>query len=78
MRRYLRCPGAICCPARRALQACCAPEFDDPNAEFVICTDASDYAVGGVLMQWQHQEFPGPPPPLHDGMDGPKTTSKAT
>jgi len=24
MRRYLRCPGAICCPARRALQACCS------------------------------------------------------
>ena len=39
------------------------PEFDDPNAEFVLCTDASDYAVGGVLMQWQHKEFPGPPPP---------------
>ena len=24
MRRYLRCPGAICCPARRALRACCS------------------------------------------------------
>jgi len=24
MRRYLRCPGAICCPARRALGACCS------------------------------------------------------
>ena len=53
-----------------------APEFDDPNAEFVLCTDASDYAVGGVLMQWQHQEFPGPPPPPHGGRDEPKTASK--
>jgi DNA (cytosine-5)-methyltransferase 1 len=53
-----------------------APEFDDPNAEFVICTDASDYAVGGVLMQWQHQEFPGPPPPSYDGRDEPKAASK--
>ena len=25
MRRYLRCPGAICCPARRALTAACSP-----------------------------------------------------
>lgn len=23
------------------------------HAHYVICTDASDYAVGGVLMQWQ-------------------------
>ena len=44
-----------------------APEFRDPLAEFVMCTDASDYAVGGVLMQWQHpnhcknQMGPGPP-----------------
>jgi DNA (cytosine-5)-methyltransferase 1 len=53
-----------------------APEFDDPNAEFVICTDASDYAVGGVLMQWQHQEFPGPSPPSYDGGDEPKAASK--
>jgi len=53
-----------------------APEFDDPNAEFVICTDASDYAVGGVLMQWQHQEFPGPPPPSYDGRGEPKAASK--
>ena len=52
-----------------------APEFDDPNAKFVLCTDASDYAVGGVLMQWQHQEFPGPPPPPHDSNE-PKTASK--
>ena len=42
-----------------------APDFEDPLAHFVICTDASDYAVGGVLMQWQHphpQGGPGPPP----------------
>ena len=25
MRRYLRCPGAICCPARRALRAVLLP-----------------------------------------------------
>ena len=31
-----------------------APDFLDPYAEFVMCTDASDFAVGGVLMQWQH------------------------
>ena len=43
-----------------------APEFDDPLAEFVICTDASDYAIGGVLMQWQHEEFPGPGPDKED------------
>ena len=40
-----------------------APDYDDPNAEFVICTDASDYAVGGVLMQWQHSDSVGPGPP---------------
>ena len=41
-----------------------APDFSDPLAHFVICTDASDYAVGGVLMQWQHEDprgGPGPP-----------------
>ena len=53
-----------------------APEFDDPNAEFVLCTDASDYAVGGVLMQWQHKEFPGPPPPPLGSEEIPKTISK--
>lgn len=53
-----------------------APEFDDPNAEFVLCTDASDYAVGGVLMQWQHKEFPGPPPPSPDDNDEPRAAGK--
>ena len=27
MRRYLRCPGAICCPARRALRAVLQPHI---------------------------------------------------
>ena len=40
-----------------------APDFEDPLAHFVICTDASDYAVGGVLMQWQHPLLRGPGPP---------------
>ena len=39
------------------------PEFDDPASEFVLCTDASDFAVGGVLMQWQHPSGAGPPHP---------------
>ena len=43
-----------------------APDYDDPNAEFVICTDASDYAVGEVLMQWQHPDSIGPGPPAPD------------
>ena len=42
-----------------------APDFQDPLAEFVICTDACNVAVGGVLLQWQwpvHGENgPGPP-----------------
>ena len=29
------------------------PDYSDPNAEFVLCTDASHVAVGGVLLQWQ-------------------------
>ena len=39
------------------------PNFDDPLAHFVLCTDASEISVGGVLMQWQHtlQRGPGPP-----------------
>ena len=53
-----------------------APEFDDPNAEFVICTDASDYAIGGVLMQWQHPEFPGPGPTHEESKS--KTTDPIT
>jgi site-specific DNA-cytosine methylase len=40
-----------------------APDFDDPWASFVICTDASDFAIGGVLMQWQHPSPRGPGPP---------------
>ena len=47
------------------------PDFTDPNAEFVICTDACDIAVGAVLMQWQHPSGCGPGPPegvpLRDG-----------
>ena len=39
------------------------PDFTDPNAEFVICPDACNVAVGGVLLQWQHPDRPGPGPP---------------
>ena len=39
------------------------PEFTDPQAEFVVCPDACNVAVGGVLMQWQHPQRPGPGPP---------------
>jgi hypothetical protein len=40
------------------------PDFADPYAEFVICTDASEVAVGAVLMQWQHPDTPrGTKPP---------------
>ena len=40
------------------------PDFEDPLAEFVLCTDACDIAVGGSLMQWQFPggKGPGPPP----------------
>ena len=48
-----------------------APDFEDPLAHFVICTDASDYAVGGVLMQWQHEQLRGPGPPEGIGVDDP-------
>ena len=47
-------------------QVLSTPDFDDPNAEFIICTDASDYAIGGVLMQWQHEDDYGPGPPVND------------
>ena len=50
-----------------------APDFEDPLAHFVICTDASDYAVGGVLMQWQHEASRGPGPPA--GVD-PRSAGK--
>ncbi|RPG36136.1 MAG: hypothetical protein CBB72_004845, partial [Muricauda sp. TMED12] len=45
------------------------PDFDDPLAEFVICTDASDIAVGGVLMQWQHPTGKGPGPAADEPVD---------
>ena len=48
------------------------PNFDDPLAHYVICTDASDFAVGGVLMQWQKSTGPAPatlPPPTPKGED---------
>ena len=36
------------------------PDLYDPWAEYVIMTDASDYAAGAVLMQWQSAEgWPG-------------------
>ena len=42
-----------------------APDLHDPLAEYVICPDACNIAVGGVLLQWQwpvHGEHgPGPP-----------------
>ena len=42
-----------------------APDLQDPLAEFVICPDACDIAVGGVLLQWQwpvpRERGPGPP-----------------
>ena len=50
------------------------PIFDDPLAEFVMCTDASDVAVGGVLMQWQwpHASDAGKFPPEGTPMRGGK------
>ena len=48
------------------------PDFDDPLAHYAICTDASDFAVGGVLMQWQRSSGPVPstaPPPTPKGED---------
>ena len=49
-----------------------APGFDDPRAHYVLCTDTSDFAVGGVLMQWQKGTGPEPsvpPPPTPKGED---------
>ena len=31
------------------------PDFKDPNAEFVIMTDASKVAAGAALFQWQRE-----------------------
>ena len=55
----------------------CSPDFEDPLAHFVMCTDSSDFAVGGVLMQWQRDYTTlsnrsaneGPPPPPPKGED---------
>ena len=44
-----------------------APDYADPNAEFVVCTDASEVAIGGVLMQWQW-EGQGPSPQAPAGL----------
>ena len=46
MRRYLRCPGAICCPARRALWAVLQPHirFSDE----LIVVDRAEH-VGELL-----------------------------
>ena len=35
------------------------PDLRDQLAEYVICTDASNVAAGGVLMQWQHPNKSG-------------------
>ena len=44
-----------------------SPDFEDPRAHFALCTDASDFAVGGVLMQWQRPvDWVGPPTPKAD------------
>ena len=51
-----------------------SPDFDDPLAEFVLTPDASDVAVGGCLMQWQHGSGRGPGPPA--GQDVRGLTSK--
>jgi hypothetical protein len=53
-----------------------APDFEDPLAHFVICTDASDYAVGGVLMQWQHDDWRGPGPPPGTVVGNPGVTNE--
>ena len=50
-----------------------APDLSDPNAEYVICTDACDIAAGGALLQWQWPgEGFGPGPPAGVPMRGAK------
>ena len=46
------------------------PDFVDPLAEFVLCPDACNVAVGGVLLQWQHPGGAGPGPPSGTPMRG--------
>ena len=46
MRRYLRCPGAICCPARRALRAGLQPHIR--FCDELIVVDRSEH-VGELL-----------------------------
>ena len=57
-----------------------APDFQDPLAEFVICPDACNVAVSGVLLQWQwpiHGEH-GPGPPAGTPLRGGKGTDPLT
>ena len=53
-----------------------SPDFEDPLAEFALCTDASDFAVGGVLMQWQHDQVRGPGPPADHAQEPPPGAPK--
>ena len=46
MRRYLRCPGAICCPARRALRAVLQPHIR--FCDELIVVDRAEH-VGELL-----------------------------
>ena len=39
------------------------PDLRDPLAEYLLCPDACDVAAGGVLLQWQHPQYPGMPAP---------------
>lgn len=55
-----------------------APDLSDPLAEYVICTDACDVAIGGVLLQWQHPSGRGPPPPAGVPLRGGKGTDPLT
>ena len=57
-----------------------APDLKDPLAEYVICPDACDIAVGGVLMQWQWpvQGENGPGPPAGVPLRGGKGTDPLT